>query len=511
MGFTKFGLSDRIIKGIEAAGYSAPTPIQTLAIAPAVEGRDVIACAQTGTGKTAAFVLPILQRLASESAHTAGKHPRTLVLTPTRELCLQVQQSVVKYGKFLSLRSAAVYGGVGMEPQVSLLRKGTDILVATPGRLLDHMQRRTVDLSAVHILVLDEADRMLDMGFIHDVKKIIAAVPTRRQTMLFSATISPDIASLASGILRNPVSVEAGERRNPVETIEQHFYHAPQGGKIDLLVHALETEKMESVLVFSRTKHGADKINRRLERKGISSVAIHSNRSQSQREKALDGFKGGRFRVMVATDIAARGIDVSGISHVINFDVPQQPEDYIHRIGRTGRAGASGDAITFVGREDDEYITKIERFTGTHVTLKTYPGFSHVAQVPDDSYVRHGAQVSHNSRAQHGSHTQHSSHGQHSSPAQHGSHGQHGSHVQEGSHTSKGSHDSHASKGSRVSNVAHVTHEARKPAQHTHRQPHHPQGKKRRSQTAQPARKRGSHKKLDSFSSDSTSGSWSNY
>ena len=505
MGFTKFGLSDRIIKGIGAAGYTTPTPIQSLAIAPAVAGRDLIAGAQTGTGKTAAFVLPMLHRLAAEGAHTAGKNPRALVLTPTRELCLQVQQSVVKYGKFLSLHSAAVYGGVGMEPQVSLLRKGTDILVATPGRLLDHMQRRTVDLSAVHILVLDEADRMLDMGFIHDVKKIIAAVPTRRQTMLFSATISSDITSLASGILRNPVSVEAGERRNPAETIEQHFYHAPQGGKIDLLVHALETEKMESVLVFSRTKHGADKINRKLEQKGISSVAIHSNRSQSQREKALDGFKAGKFRVMVATDIAARGIDVSGISHVINYDVPQHPEDYIHRIGRTGRAGATGDAITFVGREDDEYIAKIEKFTGTHVAPKSYPGFSHVAQVPHDSHVQRS------SHPQQSSHVQRGSQGQHGSHVQHGSHPQHGSHVQQGSHNSKGSHDSHSSRSSRVSNVAHTTHDARKPAPHTHTQPHHTQGKKRRRQTAQPARKRGSHKKLDSYSSDSSSGAWSNY
>ncbi len=384
MGFKEFGLSGHILQGIDAAGFEKPTPIQALAIEPAVAGKDIIGCAQTGTGKTAAFVLPILHHLASagHAAH-AGKLPRALVLTPTRELCLQVQQAVVNYGKFLTLRSASVYGGVGMEQQVKVLRRGTDILVATPGRLLDHMQRKTVDLSAVRILVLDEADRMLDMGFIQDVRRIIAAIPTRRQTMLFSATISPEITSLASGILHNPETVQAGERRNPAHTIVQHFYSAPQGAKSDLLAYALEAEKMQSILVFSRTKHGADKINRRLERKGITSVAIHSNRSQSQRERALEGFKKGKFRVMVATDIAARGIDVSGISHVINFDVPQHPEDYIHRIGRTGRAGATGDAITFVGREEQQYLTRIERFTGSRFPVKVYPGFVPSAPTAD--------------------------------------------------------------------------------------------------------------------------------
>jgi len=279
MGFTTFGLSDHIMKGIGAAGYTVPTPIQILAIEPAVAGRDIIACAQTGTGKTAAFVLPILHHLASGTGtHPGGKLPRALVLTPTRELCQQVQQAVAKYGKFLSLRSASIYGGAGMEQQIKALRRGADIIVATPGRLLDHMQRKTVDLSGIRILVLDEADRMLDMGFINDVRKIIAAIPSQRQTMLFSATISADIKTLASNILRDPQTVQVGERRNPAETIVQHFYNAPQGSKIDLLVHALEAEHMQSVLVFSRTKHGADKISRRLERTGIASATIHSNR-----------------------------------------------------------------------------------------------------------------------------------------------------------------------------------------------------------------------------------------
>ena len=411
MGFTTFGLSDHVIKGVQAAGYTKPTPIQSLAIQPALEGRDIIGCAQTGTGKTAAFVLPLLHRLAEgndslqssrknelstvgapalpaegqavhevrpASVHVSKRHhyPRALVITPTRELAQQVHDAVDNYGRFMTLRTVVVYGGVSMENQVKLLRRGADIVIATPGRLLDHMQRRTVDLSKVQILVLDEADRMLDMGFIKDVRKIIGTIPKDRQTMLFSATISADIKSLASDILRDPQMVEAGEKRNPVETITQHFYSASPQTKMDLLIHALEKEKMESVLVFSRTKHGADKICRRLERSGINAVTIHSNRTQSQRQRALDGFKRGEFRVLVATDIAARGIDVEGISHVINYDIPQYAEDYIHRIGRTGRATATGDAITFVARDDQQHLRGIEKYTGKRFPVKTYEGFT---------------------------------------------------------------------------------------------------------------------------------------
>ena len=385
MGFTKFGLSDHVIKGVEAAGYTTPTPIQSLAIKPALEGRDIIGCAQTGTGKTAAFVLPLLHRLASDNGAqptVAGfsvrrsHHVRTLVVAPTRELAQQVHDAVTNYGRFLTLRTVVVYGGVSMENQLKLLRRGADIVIATPGRLLDHMQRRSINLSEVQILVLDEADRMLDMGFINDVRKIIAAVPKDRQTMLFSATISPEIKRLAGDILRDPHSVEAGERRNPAETITQHFYSTSAQAKMDLLFHAINAEKMESVLVFSRTKHGADKICRRLERKGVKAIAIHSNRTQSQRQNALDGFKQGRFRVLVATDIAARGIDVDGISHVINYDIPQYAEDYIHRIGRTGRAGAAGDAITFVARDDQQHLKNIERFIGKRFPVKSYTGFT---------------------------------------------------------------------------------------------------------------------------------------
>jgi ATP-dependent RNA helicase RhlE len=375
MGFTTFGLSDHILQGVRAAGYTVPTPIQSLAIRPALAGKDIVASAQTGTGKTAAFVLPLLHRLAgAHPGQRLGRYPRALVLTPTRELAHQVQDAVSTYGKFLTLNAVSIYGGVNMDKQIKLLRRGADIVVATPGRLLDHLQHGTIDLSKIQVLVLDEADRMLDMGFINDVRKIIGRIPKDRQTLLFSATLSGDITALAGSILRNPETLETGERHNPVDTITQHFYEAPREGKMDLLAHALNAETMQSVLVFSRTKHGADKISRRLERSGIAAVAIHSNRTQAQRERALDGFKRGTYRVLVATDIAARGIDVSGISHVINFDVPQYAEDYIHRIGRTGRAGASGDAITFVSRDENQYLRRIEQFTGKRFPVKQYPG-----------------------------------------------------------------------------------------------------------------------------------------
>ena len=377
MGFSNMGLSDPVMQGVEAAGYTAPTPIQSLAIRPALEGRDIIGLAQTGTGKTAAFVLPILHRLAAVPAgEKRHQHPRALVLTPTRELAQQVHAAVDTYGKFVHLRAAAIYGGVDMEKQLKILRRGLDIAIATPGRLLDHLQRGSISLQSVEVLVLDEADRMLDMGFIKDVRKIIAQVPASRQTMLFSATMPDEISTLAGEVLRDPETVEVGERRSPVETIEQHFYGVSQEAKTALLLHAIETEKMESVLVFARTKYGADKIARRLDRQRIATAAIHSNRSQGQRERALEAFKNGSIRVLVATDIAARGLDVSGISHVVNFDIPHQAEDYIHRIGRTGRAGADGDAITFVAREDQAFLQRIERFTGKRVQVRNYPGFA---------------------------------------------------------------------------------------------------------------------------------------
>jgi ATP-dependent RNA helicase RhlE len=375
MGFTIFGLSDQVLQGVHASGYTVPTAIQALVLRPATEGRDIIGSAQTGTGKTAAFVLPMLHRLSTLNGSTKHTHPRALVLTPTRELAQQVQDAVTTYGKFLRLRSGSIYGGVGMEGQIKMLRRGVDIIIATPGRLLDHMQRRTIDLSQIQILVLDEADRMLGMGFIDDVRKIVAKVPKDRQTMLFSATISSEVNSLASQILRDPHSVEAGHHRKPVEAIKQNFYQIQTASKMDLLHHVLKSEKLESVLIFSRTKRGADKISDRLEKSGITSTAIHSNRTQPQRMRALEGFRKGKYRVLVATDIAARGIDVDGISHVINYDIPRDAEDYVHRVGRTGRAGASGDAITFVSGEDREMLRKIERFTGKRFTASPYEGF----------------------------------------------------------------------------------------------------------------------------------------
>ncbi len=381
MGFSTLGLSDPIMQGVQAAGYTVPTPIQTLAIRPAIAGRDIIGLAQTGTGKTAAFVLPMLHQLSAVGAER-GRHapPRALVLTPTRELAQQIHKAVDTYGKFLSLRSIAVYGGVDMNKQLKLMARGVDIVIATPGRLLDHLQRKSVDLGSVKMLVLDEADRMLDMGFIKDVRNIIGHVPATRQTMLFSATMPEEIESLATEVLRDPETVEAGERRNPVETIDQHFYSVQPEQKVALLIHAIEHEHMESVLVFTHTKHGADKVARRLDRAGISTAAIHSNRTQGQRDRALESFKRGSIRALVATDIAARGIDVSGISHVINFDITMQAEDYIHRIGRTGRAGAEGDAITFITREDAQYLRRIEKYTGKHIAVRSYQGF--VAQQP---------------------------------------------------------------------------------------------------------------------------------
>ncbi|MHC4913617.1 MAG: DEAD/DEAH box helicase [Planctomycetota bacterium] len=377
MPFKTFGLSDPLVQGILAAGYTAPTEVQSQVIPAAIAGKDIIGCAQTGTGKTAAFVLPILNRLSHERP-PKKRSVRSLIITPTRELALQIENFILRYGRFLNLRTLAVYGGVNIKRQFTALRRGVDIVVATPGRLLDHMRQRTIDLRRVEIFILDEADRMLDMGFIRDVQKIIAALPKNRQTMLFSATVTPEISSLARGVQKSPLMIQIGRPRNPIETITQNIYLVEKHRKIDFLLHLLQDRQLSSVLVFSRTKHGADRIQRHLERAGVVSVAIHSSRNQSQRERAMDGFKGGKYRVMVATDIAARGIHVTDISHVINFDVPAFPEDYIHRIGRTGRAEATGDAITFVSRDEQKYLRRIEKFIGRDFTPLECPGFTYI-------------------------------------------------------------------------------------------------------------------------------------
>ena len=384
MPFTTIGLSDRLVQGILATGYTAPTEIQSQAIPAAIAGQDIIGCAQTGTGKTAAFVLPMLHRLTEVNPAPKGKAVRALILTPTRELAAQIEKSIQNYGRFLKMRSLAIYGGTGMGGQLNALHRGVEIVVATPGRLMDHMQRNTIDISRIEILVLDEADRMFDMGFINDVRRIIRATPPTRQTLLFSATISPEVKTLVEDVQKSPKMIQIGRVNNPIETITQYAYKVEQDLKLDFLLHLLRTTSMFSVLVFSRTKHGADRIRRRLDRENITSVALHSGRTQGQRQQALDGFKRGKFQVMVATDIAARGIDVTGISHVINFDVPVVAEDYVHRIGRTGRAAATGDAITFVCRDEEKSLTRIERFINRKLHMVRHDSFSYKKTAPPE-------------------------------------------------------------------------------------------------------------------------------
>jgi ATP-dependent RNA helicase RhlE len=376
MPFTTFGLSDPLVRGILATGYTAPTEIQSEAIPAAIRGQDIIGCAQTGTGKTAAFVLPILDRLAHQPA-AKKRVVKALILTPTRELALQIEKAIRTYGQFVEIRTLAVYGGVNIKCQFGALKRGVDIVVATPGRLMDHMGRGTINLKYIEVLVLDEADRMLDMGFINDVKRIVSVLPGKRQTMLFSATISKEVKSLATQMQKSPEMIQLGRPRNPIETITQRVYPVRKEQKMDLLIHMLSDSQMCSVLVFSRTKRGADKISRRLKRAGVVSVAIHSGRTQEQHLLAMDGFRRGAYQVMVATDIAARGINIEGISHVINYDVPAFAEDYVHRIGRTGRAMALGDAITFVSYDEQKHLRKIESLIGSEFESEECEGFAY--------------------------------------------------------------------------------------------------------------------------------------
>ena len=373
--FDDFDLAPPVRQGVRDAGYTTPTPVQAATLPHALEGIDVVGVAQTGTGKTAAFVLPILDYLVREPSGGKKRPVRALVVTPTRELAVQVEGAVQTYGKATRVKSATVYGGVGKGGQRTALRNGVDVVVATPGRLLDFMGSGEIDLSFVDILVLDEADRMFDMGFIRDVRKIVAALPEERQTMLFSATMPPEVQDLARSILYKPETVEVGRRRDPAATVAQRAVHVAEADKQALLHHLLDTEPVERVIVFSRTKYRADRIKKKLDRAGYDAVAIHSNRSQGQRQRALKGFERGQFRVLVATDIAARGIDIDGVSHVVNFDAPGQPEDYIHRIGRTGRAEATGDAITFVSAAERDQLRAIEKHTGRAIEPATFAGF----------------------------------------------------------------------------------------------------------------------------------------
>ena len=362
MPFTALGLGPKLTKAVRENGYTEPTPIQTRAIPLVLAGRDLIGIAQTGTGKTAAFVLPILERLAASGSRSGRRGLRALVVAPTRELVVQIEENARSYARHLHVRIATVYGGVGERPQIAALRSGAELVIATPGRLLDLMQQRHVDFRDLDVAVLDEADRMLDMGFLPAIRQIVRALPKERQTLLFSASLSKEIEAITSEFLRHPEVVQIGRRANPAEGVAQFVYQVPKAHKLSLLMHLLRDAKLDSVLVFSRTKHGADKIARRLQSGGVSTATLHSNRSQSQRLAALKGFRSGAVRVLVATDIAARGIDVEGISHVINFDFPPQPEDYVHRIGRTGRAKAVGDAISFVTPDDAANLRALERF-----------------------------------------------------------------------------------------------------------------------------------------------------
>ncbi|AUX22702.1 RNA helicase [Sorangium cellulosum] len=375
MQFTDLDLIEPLLRAIAAEGYSAPTPIQAQAIPPILAGNDVLGCAQTGTGKTAAFALPILQRLAQGVA-PSPRALRVLVLTPTRELAAQVGESFETYGRNLGLRSAVVFGGVGQRPQMEALRRGVDVLVATPGRLLDLCAQGLSPFGRLETLVLDEADRMLDMGFIHDIRRVLAMLPERRQTLLFSATMPPDIQKLASSILRRPVRVEVARVATTAENIDQRVVFVERSDKRAMLEHVLKDPGLRRAIVFTRTKHGANRVVQQLGRARIEAVAIHGNKSQGARERALASFKQGTTSVLVATDIAARGIDIEDISHVINYDLPNIPESYVHRIGRTARAGASGVALSFCDSEERAYLADIERLIQKRLPVLTAPGFT---------------------------------------------------------------------------------------------------------------------------------------
>ena len=378
MNFEELNLAPAILKAVQEQGYTEPTPIQAQAIPVVLAGHDLLGGAQTGTGKTAAFTLPLLQRL-TESAPAqnkfGGKGIRALVLTPTRELAAQVEESVQTYGKYLELTSTVVFGGVGMNPQITKVKKGVDILVATPGRLLDLMQQGMLDLGQVQILVLDEADRMLDMGFIHDVKKVLAAVPKDKQSLLFSATFSDEIRDLAATLLKNPQSVQVTPRNTTVQRITQVIHPVGRGKKKALLAHIIQEHKWSQVLVFTRTKFGANNVAEFLEKNGITAMALHGNKSQSARTQALQGFKSGDVRALVATDIAARGIDIDDLPHVVNYEIPNVCEDYVHRIGRTGRAGAEGAAVNLVCLDEEGFMQDIERFTKQEIAVQVIEGF----------------------------------------------------------------------------------------------------------------------------------------
>uniref|UniRef100_UPI000B16A2D5 DEAD/DEAH box helicase n=1 Tax=Aquitalea magnusonii TaxID=332411 RepID=UPI000B16A2D5 len=372
--FADLGLAPALLRAVADTGYTIPTPIQAQAIPQVLQGGDLLAAAQTGTGKTAGFTLPLLQLLMDAPSRQPGK-PRALVLTPTRELAAQVEESVREYGKHLPLKSMVMFGGVGINPQISALKKPVDILVATPGRLLDHVSQRTLDLSAVEILVLDEADRMLDMGFIHDIRKVLALLPAKRQNLLFSATFSDEIKTLADKLLNQPKLVEVARRNTTNELVDQRVHLVDRDKKTDLLIKLIRDHNWYQVLVFTRTKHGANRLAEKLDKIGIPAAAIHGNKSQNARTRALADFKTSKLQVLVATDIAARGLDIDQLPHVVNFELPNVPEDYVHRIGRTGRAGSPGEAVSLVCVDEFSFLRDIEKLTKQSIARFTIPGF----------------------------------------------------------------------------------------------------------------------------------------
>ena len=381
MSFASLGLSAPIVKAVVEQGYDTPSPIQAQAIPAVLDGKDIMAAAQTGTGKTAGFTLPLLELLSNgERAH--ANQVRALVLTPTRELAAQVADSVATYGQYLPLRSSVVFGGVKINPQMMKLRQGADVLVATPGRLLDLYNQNAVKFKQLEVLVLDEADRMLDMGFIHDIRKIIALLPKQRQNLMFSATFSDAIRKLAKSIVNNPVEISVNPRNTTVESVEQLIYPVDKNKKSALLTQLIHDNQWQQVLVFSRTKHGANKLTRQLEARGIKAAAIHGNKSQGARTRALANFKRGAIQALVATDIAARGLDIEQLPQVVNFDLPNVPEDYVHRIGRTGRAGAAGQAVSLVCADEFKLLSDIERLTRQLITRKQIEGFEPVHALP---------------------------------------------------------------------------------------------------------------------------------
>ena len=388
MKFNELGLIAPILKALTAQGYAEPTPIQRQAIPPALKGRDVLGCAQTGTGKTCAFAAPILQRLHADVV-VGPRYIRALILTPTRELALQIQECFEAYGKNLPLRSAVIFGGVGQQPQVDQIKKGLDILVATPGRLLDLQGQGLLDLGRVEIFVLDEADRMLDMGFIHDVRRVLKLLPAKKQTLFFSATMPPEVMELVNALLRDPVKVAVDPVSSPVEVIRQSLYFVDKGNKTKLLSHLVRELGVKNALVFTRTKHGANKVASDLVKSGITAAAIHGNKSQTARQQALSDFKAGRVKCLVATDIAARGIDIEELSHVFNYNLPEVPETYVHRIGRTGRAGHGGTAVSFCDFAEQEYLKGIEKLIGRSIpVLAGHPWPMEVFEVAKDAKGR---------------------------------------------------------------------------------------------------------------------------